>query len=114
MSIQISSLFFILLIVRILLKIWIVKGEKINISETDGYRFYIWGGIILCLISMLILFQLDFTDLSRMRWFWLIFLIIALGFNGFIQWKYMRESKEHIISLVSLVIGTAYILLFMF
>lgn len=114
MSNTISSLGIILLIVQILLKIWFIKGERIKISETDGYRFYKWGGIILCLISMLILFHLDFTDLNRMRWFWLIFLIIALSFNGFIQWKYIRESKEHNISLVSLVIGTAYILLFMF
>ncbi|MGM1047222.1 MAG: DUF4181 domain-containing protein [Bacillota bacterium] len=114
MGISISSLVFILAIVRMLLKLWFVKGEKIKISETSGKRFYTWGGWILCLISLVILFNLDFSDMNIMRWFWLCFLIIASSFNAFAEWKYIRESKEYIISLVSLMIGTAYILLFMF
>ncbi|UNK16223.1 DUF4181 domain-containing protein [Paenibacillus sp. N3/727] len=114
MGISISSLLIILVIVRFLIKLWFVKGEKIKISETSGKRFYSWGAWILILISLVVLFNLDFSNMNIMRWFWLFTLIIAFSFNAFAEWKYIRESKEHIISLVSLMIGMAYILLFMF
>lgn len=110
----ITYLVIILAIIRLLLKMWFVKGEKIKILETSGKRFYTWGIRILVVFSLLILFNLDLTDMNMMRWFWLFFLIITFSFKAFAEWKYIRESKEHIITLILLIVGVVYILLILF
>ncbi|GIP22888.1 DUF4181 domain-containing protein [Paenibacillus sp. J22TS3] len=42
---------------------------------------------------------------NTLKWFFILFITIAYGFRSFIDWKYLRDSKEYMVSLIVLILG---------
>jgi hypothetical protein len=77
--------------------------EKKKISETSGKKIDFWGrriflGVFLCSIPFFVLADI-------MRWYWIFYLTIFLGFESFLEWKYMKNSKQYITTLIFLTYG---------
>ncbi|WP_422656888.1 DUF4181 domain-containing protein [Paenibacillus sp. EC2-1] len=111
-AISIFPLF--LVIIQIVLRSKIVPKDTEKLYDTAGKHLYIWGGIIFASIALTIYFNLDFLDENNTKWFWLIMIVTVLGYNSFLYWKFIRESNEHIVSLITLIVGIVYILIFIF
>ena len=94
----------------------LLKVDKVKFSETPGGKVSQWGrGIILAVVlGGVILFIDDFSD--GILWFW-IFYFLTLGvFEAFLEWKYFRESKSYLVSLmqIPLVLGFLWCAVYLF
>jgi hypothetical protein len=115
LGISFSILVLLLAILNPLLRKWIVGTGGQEIDETAGKHIELWGGITLALIGLyLVFFVLDMSDETTTKWFCLIFLVITLGFQSIIEWRYLKESKQFIVSLLLLLIGLIFCYLFIF
>lgn len=97
----------------ILSKLFVGKNKR-KVSETTGKNIQLWGLVIIGLVSIYCIFALDILDNNVMKWFWLSFIIIALGFQSFLEWKFLKEIKQYVVSLFVLMLGLIYIIIFMF
>lgn len=109
---------FLVLIVSIanaILSKLILGNNRRKVSETEGKYIQIGGLIVIAIIGLCsIFFIFDILEANTMRWFWLFFLILAVGFHAIMEWTFLRESKEYVVSLMVLMIGLIYIFMFMF
>lgn len=95
------------------LKKWL-KIEKVKISETEGKNINRWGrGIILVVALVLLPFVIS-ASFWQMLWFWIIYYSVLSLFDAFLQWKYARESKEYIMTLIFWPVIMASLILFAF
>lgn len=92
----------------------IVGKKRRKISDTDGKNMQFLGLLTIAIIGIWCVFVFDIIATNVMKWFWLCFLIITVGFQLFLEWKFLKESKEYLVSLIVLMIGLIYILIFMF
>jgi hypothetical protein len=112
MGISISILVILLAVLAPLLRKWIVGYER-YISETNGRRIDFWGRIILVIIFLLLLlFVIDPSDETTLKWFFIVFLTIMAVFQSIIERKYLKNSKEYIVTLLLWIIGIIYFFLF--
>ncbi|RED52986.1 DUF4181 domain-containing protein [Cohnella lupini] len=110
-----SLLLIFLVLINMILKKYIVPGESQSISDTNGKNINRWVKGFLALIAICIyFFALKTTDYNATKWFWLIVFLVAIGFQAFMEWKYLKDSKEYIISLILLALGLIYICIFIF
>jgi hypothetical protein len=110
-----SLLLILLVLINIILRKYILAEGSEKISDTNGKNVNRWVKGLLVLIAICIyFFVLDTTDYSTIKWFWLIFFSVAIGFQAFMEWKYLKDSKEYIISLIILAVGLIYICVFIF
>ncbi|MDM5219672.1 DUF4181 domain-containing protein [Peribacillus sp. NJ11] len=97
--------FFIILIIFSLfidkfLRKWL-GVEKKKISETSGKNIDRWGrGIILFIFLCILPFAVE--DRNVIKWYWICFLIVSMGFQLFMEWKYLKNSKEYVITVITL------------
>lgn len=92
--------------------------EKTKIADTPGREVDRRGRkiILVSIIFLLILsnvFNFSFLDT---KWWWLGYFIILAGFQIFLEWKYIKNSKQYlttiilsIICLVMLILAIRYI-----
>jgi hypothetical protein len=112
MGISISILVILLAVLAPLLRKWIVGTDR-YIDETDGRRVDFWGRIILVIIFLVLLFfVMDTSDETIVKWFFIIALTITTAFQSIIEWKYLKNSKEFVVTLILWVIGLIYFFLF--
>lgn len=102
-------IFFIILLVFVLLLEKILNRllgvEKKRISETPGKNVDRRGrGIILILFLCTIPFYAMAEDISFMKWYWMLYMIILLGFQSILEWKYLKNSKQYITTLIFLIL----------
>ncbi|WP_367281346.1 DUF4181 domain-containing protein [Planococcus shenhongbingii] len=45
-----------------------------------------------------------------MVWLWIVFALALQSFVAFLQWKYMKESKEHLLTLITIPVLIALLL----
>lgn len=114
MSPEMTIFPFIIIVIQWILRVRIVPKDADKMSDTDGVKLYYAGGIIIPAIAITAILTIDITDNDSMKWLWLIIIVIGFGYNSFLYWKYIRESNEHIASLVTLIVGVVYILIFVF
>lgn len=96
-----------------ILKKWLKIG-KVKISETEGRNINRWGrGIILVAALCLLPFALS-GSLWQTVWFWISYHSVLSLFDAFLQWKYARESREYILTLIFWPVIVASFLLFAF
>lgn len=94
---------------------FMLGSEKRKVSETDGKYIQLSGLLLITIAAVaVILFVVDISDNRKMRYFWLFFVSITFGFQAVVEWKYLKGSREYLVSLMVLMIGLVYILLFMF
>ena len=106
----VGSLVFI--VVLIILIVLLEKGinkllgvEKKKVSETSGKKVDQWGrGIILILFLCTLPFFI-MEETSFMKWYWIPYLIVLLGFQSILEWKYMKNSKQYVTTLIILIIS---------
>lgn len=108
-------LFLIILVLVSFLVIWSIEKfldiKKIDISETPGKQFNRWGGaIILVAFLCTYLFALTLDSVAILRWHGVLFFTIFIGFRALVEWKYTRESKQYVSTLISLAMFYLFIL----
>ena len=79
--------------------------EKKKISETSGENVDRWGrGIILVIFLCTLPFVIT-KDTNVMKWYWILYLILLLGFQSILEWKYLKDSKQYVTSLIFLMLS---------
>ena len=108
--------FFIVLIVFVFLLEKILNRllgvEKKKVSETPGKKVDRWGrGIILILFLCTIPFYAFYAieDTTFIKWYWILYLIVLLGFQSILEWKYLKNSKQYITTLILLMLGIIFL-----
>ncbi|WP_258000291.1 DUF4181 domain-containing protein [Bacillus sp. Marseille-P3661] len=103
--------YLIFIIVLTILIILLEKGlnkllsvQKKKVSETPGKRFDQWGRGIILLLFLCTLPFFIMVETSFMKWYWILYLIVLLGFQSILEWKYLKNSKQYVVSLIILII----------
>lgn len=92
---------------HLILRVWIVGTERKELPD-EGKEISTWGKIIIaliCIITCIVIIVVDGPEGTAMKWFWMLLIIIASGFQSFIDWKYLKSSKQYMVSLIALLIG---------
>jgi len=95
-----------LVIANFYLTKWLVGSEKQEISDKVK-KVSLWVLIILGLIAIAIIFSNDLEG-NAMKWFFMSLILVTGGFRSFIDWMYLKGSKQYIVSLLVLVIGVTF------
>ncbi|MGZ9585849.1 DUF4181 domain-containing protein [Paenibacillus marinisediminis] len=106
-TIAIGFISIILALSDLILRKWIAGTKKVELPD-EGKKVEKWGKIILAtigIITVIIFLDLDILDADAMKWFWMVVIITAFGFQSFIDWKYLKGSKLYIVSLINLILG---------
>ena len=113
-------LFLVLILFFILLALWLTDKlinrllgikKKGQIADTPGKYIDRWGrGIILVtfLISLLFLVSKD-ANASVFKWFWTLYLVVIMGFQTLLEWKYLKDSKQYISTLIYLMLFLVFL-----
>ncbi|REE78548.1 uncharacterized protein DUF4181 [Paenibacillus taihuensis] len=110
-----SLLLLLLIILELIVKKYLLVKEPNKISDTNGKSVNRWVKGLLAIISFIVFFfVLDTTNINALKWFWLALFIVSMGQHTFMEWRYLKGSKEYIISLLKLAVGLIYILIFIF
>ncbi|MDT9027455.1 DUF4181 domain-containing protein [Rossellomorea yichunensis] len=48
-------------------------------------------------------------DSNALKWFWIFYLIILFGFQSILEWKYLKNSKQYVTTLIFLLLGVIII-----
>ncbi|MDR0269428.1 DUF4181 domain-containing protein [Paenibacillus sp.] len=78
-----------------------------------GRKIEIWGNMLLlaAALTALIVIMIRGTDSGNIKWLLLFAVIISFSFEALIQWRFLKGSKEYIVSLLLLLIGAAYVII---
>ncbi|RDW20194.1 hypothetical protein CWR48_05670 [Oceanobacillus arenosus] len=79
--------------------------EKKKISETPGKKVDRWGRGIILVIFLSTLPIVVTMDTNIIKWYWTVYLALLLGFQSFLEWKYLKKSKQYIATLIFLTFG---------
>jgi hypothetical protein len=94
----------------LLLRKWL-NIKRVKLSETSAKGIDRWGrGVILIVAICFIPFTVGTLDPNKILWFWIVYLSVLTAFQAYLQWKYIRKSKEYILTLAFLPIGIAALL----
>ena len=97
---------------HLLLRLLIIKNEKAEIGE-DGSKVNLWGKLVIALIAIPIssfIIMTNNLESQVMKWFFVLLVIVALGFQSFIDWKYLKGSKRFVVSIVVGIIGVVLVI----
>lgn len=114
--------FFIFVIVIIILSLVFITLEKIidklfdverkKISETPGKNIDRWGRSVILVVFLCALGFAVTKDTDMNKWYWIVYLALLLGFQAFLEWKYLRNSKQYVATLVFLTSSSAIIIFY--
>lgn len=85
-----------------------INGDETKELSEDGKAINLWGKVILSAVAIIIAIYMNYNGQS-LKWFWLILIIAAFGFQAFVDWKYLKNSKQYIVSLIVLVMGVTLV-----
>lgn len=105
-----AIMFFLFLILIFILLEFVLnklfRVQKRKISETPGKWINWWGrGIILGILILLPFVDQLHDRLDTIKWFWIFFIILAMGFQALLEWKYLKDSKQYITTLILIFFG---------
>jgi hypothetical protein len=98
----IALIILVFLLEKVINKLLGVKRKKI--SETSGRNIDQWRRGIIVIIALCTLPFVVWNSIS-IKWFWIPYLILLLGSESFMEWKYIKDSKQYITTLIFLVLG---------
>lgn len=79
--------------------------EKRKISETPGKKVDQWGkGIIAVIFLCCFLFVVQNKMTLNLKWYWIVYFTINFGFQSFLEWKYLKNSNQYIVTLIFLML----------
>ena len=94
---------------KIVNKLLGVKRQKI--SETAGKKVDRWGrGIIVATFFGIAIPYFMFNDHISWKWYFVLLLIFSVGFQAILEWKYIKNSRQYVSTLIVLMAS----LIFMF
>lgn len=105
MAAAISLLAIILLIMNYLLSTWLFGEKRKKISDTDGENIHRWVLVLIGIIVLIFSTVINRIDSNYVIWFLLGLLVVLCAFQSFMEWKYLKESKQHVIPLILMVFG---------
>ncbi|PSL36242.1 uncharacterized protein DUF4181 [Planomicrobium soli] len=89
--------------------------KKVELRDTPAKSIDFWGrGVILVLALCTIPFSAGAEDMERLLWFFVVYLLAINLFQAYLQWKYVKETKEYVVTLVTFPIGIAAFLSILF
>ncbi|MFJ7744693.1 DUF4181 domain-containing protein [Peribacillus sp. NPDC097295] len=95
-------IFIVALFINKYLTKWLGVEKKESISETPGKNMDRWGrGIILCIFLCALPMVLEYENI--LKWYWVLFLNVLIGFQSVLEWKYLKPSKQYLITLTYLI-----------
>ncbi|MGO4348772.1 DUF4181 domain-containing protein [Paenibacillus sp. MCAF9] len=100
---QIGVVGILLVFASLFLRKWIVGTAKKETSD-KGKKVSMWGMIIAAIIAAANIIFIDLEG-NALKWFCMVFIFIIAGFQSFVDWKFLKGSKEYIVTLLVLVIG---------
>ncbi len=72
------------------------------ISETPGKRVDRWGRTIILVIFLSSSFFAITKEIDViLKWNWLLFFTALMGLQTILEWKYIKESKQYISTLIT-------------
>ncbi|MED3966001.1 DUF4181 domain-containing protein [Niallia taxi] len=77
--------------------------EKKEVSETSGKKIDQWGRriiMILFLSTIPIYTFYALKDTTFIKWYWILYLTALLGFQSVMEWKYLKNSKQYLATLI--------------
>lgn len=81
--------------------------EKQHVSETKGRRVDRWGkGLIVAGFLCVLPFVVD-NDLFFI--YWMVYFTVLYGFQAILEWKYLKNSKQYVVTLSMLGVSVAFI-----
>lgn len=104
---KLALIVIVLTVAHLALKIWIVGKEKEEMPEA-GKNVGLWGKSAFAVLAISIYFVLIMTGRTEgelIKWFLMLLIIMAVGFQSFLEWKYLKGSKQYIVSLIVLILG---------
>lgn len=101
------GIFTVVIILLILEKIIdrLLHLEKKKISETSGKKIETWGRTIILIIYLCLLVFIIDADPHKIKLFFISYLILLLGFQALLEWKYLRPTKQYIKTMIILMLG---------
>ena len=94
---------------------WLFKKtfgiQSKSISDTTAKKINLFGRIIIVLVFIVFLLPMGIDpNATEFKWYWLALFIAQWGFQGWLEWMYLRETKQHIISIVYLILSVVFVL----
>lgn len=84
----------------------LLRVKKIKVSKTSGKNIDRWGRSIILVIFLCALpFVITKDTISVIKWYWIIYLIVLSGFQSILEWKYLKNSKQYVTTLIFLMLG---------
>ncbi|MFC5734675.1 DUF4181 domain-containing protein [Cytobacillus gottheilii] len=87
---------------RVLVKVFGIKRK--SLSETAGKKIDQWGRGILLVVHLSVLLFILQMELN-IKWYLISFFITSFGFQMVLEWVYLKKTKQHILTLIYLVIS---------
>lgn len=78
--------------------------ERKKLSETSGKRVDRSGNVVIGILSMVAIPFLVHEP-SFFLWHFILIWIVAYGFKAIMEWKYVKNSKQYVATLILLIIG---------
>lgn len=76
--------------------------EKRQISETPGENVNRWGSRIILVILLCTTPFVNMNDPNDVRWYLGLNSVLSLGFQAFLEWKYIKNSKQYVATIIFL------------
>ena len=92
-----------------ILHLWLVEDDPECITETSGKNVYRWGSILLIISGVTAIFL---WEQGSLEFIWIIFATVFLIFRAFMEWRFIREEREHVVTLMTVVIQSICFLVF--
>ena len=95
-------LMIVFLLEKIINKLLHVKTKKL--SETSGKKIDRWGRGIILVISLCSLpLYFVYDTLNAIKWYWITFSTLLFGFQSILEWKYIKNSKQYVATIIFLI-----------
>lgn len=90
------------------------EDRKARITDTMGESYYYRGGalFVIVIIGITIVSFFEVFEKITIERLYLASLILFLIFRGFLEWKYLRDTKQHHMTLILLGVLTVFSLFF--
>ena len=79
-----------------------------KLTNTKIKWVYIISIVLLAIVALSALSYIDILDEAFMKWYWFVLVTLFLSYNGILEKIYLKDSKEYLVTLISLVGGIIF------
>ena len=101
-------LILILLLEKIINKLFGIKVKR-KMTETSGKNIDRWGRVIIVVIFLCSLPFFTNEEENLPKWHYMLFWTSLWGFQAILEWKYLRSSKQYVVTLAYLILLVVFI-----